>query len=355
MKCPACQQENPSGARFCNGCAAPLAGICPSCGSANPPDSRFCNQCAAALAGGPASAEAAGRPERAPLLHTATSRREDPPIAVALEGERKTITALFADIKGSMELLEDLDPEECPRHRPLFQLMMDAVHRYEGYVAQSTGDGIFALFGAPIAHEDHPQRACYAALRMQEELQPLCGRASPAGAQLLGPGRAQHRRGGGPLDRRRSAHRLHPLGHTIGLAHGWRAGRAGHAYLTQHTPKLIEGYFQFSALGTVEGEGSHRAGRIYEVPGVGPLRTRLQVAARRGLVRFVGRQRRAGADAPGVGVGQGEPWADRGGDGRGGSREVAPGLRVQGAAWSRSVWCWKPSRSPTARPMRICR
>src|SRR5207244_4949093 len=88
-----------------------------------------------------------------------------------LDGERKTVTALFADIKGSMELIEDLDPEEARRIvDPALQLMIDAVHRYEGYVAQSTGDGIFALFGAPIAHEDHAQRALYAALRMQEEI-----------------------------------------------------------------------------------------------------------------------------------------------------------------------------------------
>jgi class 3 adenylate cyclase len=87
----------------------------------------------------------------------------------ALEGERKTITALFADIKSSMELIEGVDPEEARRIvDPALQLMIDAVHRYEGYVAQSTGDGIFALFGAPIAHEDHAQRALYAALRMQE-------------------------------------------------------------------------------------------------------------------------------------------------------------------------------------------
>src|SRR5215831_16638014 len=89
----------------------------------------------------------------------------------APDGERKTITALFADIKGSMDLLEDLDPEEARRLiDPALQLMMQAVHRYEGYVAQSLGDGIFALFGAPIAHEDHPQRALYAALRMQAAL-----------------------------------------------------------------------------------------------------------------------------------------------------------------------------------------
>ena len=87
------------------------------------------------------------------------------------DGERKTVTALFADIKGSTELMEDLDPEEARAIiDPALKLMIDAVHRYDGYVVQSTGDGIFALFGAPVAHEDHPQRALYAALRMQEEL-----------------------------------------------------------------------------------------------------------------------------------------------------------------------------------------
>jgi hypothetical protein len=91
--------------------------------------------------------------------------------AGALDGERKTVTALFADIKGSMDLIEDLDPEEARRLvDPALKLMMDAVHRYEGYVAQSTGDGNFALFGAPVAHEDHPQRALHAARRMQEDL-----------------------------------------------------------------------------------------------------------------------------------------------------------------------------------------
>jgi hypothetical protein len=87
------------------------------------------------------------------------------------EGERKTVTALFADIKGSMELMEDLDPEEARGIvDPALKLMIDAVHRYDGYIVQSTGDGIFTLFGAPLAHEDHPQRALYAALRMQEEM-----------------------------------------------------------------------------------------------------------------------------------------------------------------------------------------
>src|SRR5208337_174494 len=99
-----------------------------------------------------------------------------------VEGERKTVTVLFADIKGSMELIEDLDPEDARAIvDPALKLMIEAVQRYEGYVAQSTGDGIFALFGAPVAHEDHPQRALYAALRMQEELKRYATQLRQAG------------------------------------------------------------------------------------------------------------------------------------------------------------------------------
>jgi class 3 adenylate cyclase len=124
----------------------------------------------------------------------------------APDGERKTVTALFADIKGSMELMEELDPEEARRLvDPALNLMMDAVHHYGGYVAQSTGDGIFALFGAPVAHEDHPQRALYAALRLQEEMRRYSTKLRAASRS---PRRSEHRRGSGPFDRDRRG----PLG-----------------------------------------------------------------------------------------------------------------------------------------------
>jgi class 3 adenylate cyclase len=212
----------------------------------------------------------------------------------ATEGERKTITALFADIKGSMELIEDLDPEEARSIiDPALKLMMEAVHRYEGYVAQSLGDGIFALFGAPIAHEDHPQRALYAALRMQGEIRRY-------GAKLLLEGKT-------PLEIRvgvntgevvvRSIRKdnLHtdyvPVGHSTGLAARMESlARAGSIVVSEYTHRLTEGYFQFKELGPTQVKGSTELLSIYEVLGVGPLRTRLQVAARRGFVRFVGRQ-----------------------------------------------------------------
>src|SRR6516225_8725982 len=163
MKCEKCGAENREGAKFCNECAAPIEASCPKCGSRNKPGAKFCDECGTSLG-------SSGAPS--PKTPTDSSIRAiDSAVAENLDGERKTVTALFADIKGSMELMEDLDPEEARAIvDPALKLMIDAVHRYGGYIVQSTGDGIFALFGAPIAHEDHPQRALYAALRMQDDI-----------------------------------------------------------------------------------------------------------------------------------------------------------------------------------------
>src|SRR5262245_3785205 len=211
------------------------------------------------------------------------------------DGERKTLTALFADLKGSTALLEGLDPEAArPLLDPALQLMMEAVHRYEGYVAQALGDGILALFGAPIAHEDHPQRALYAALRMQEEMRRY--------ADLL------REQGRAPLLMRvgvntgevvvRSIHTddlrtdYVPVGHATHLAARMEQLAAPGAILvTEQTHKLTAGYFEFKALGKTPIKGVEEPLNVYEAVGVGPLRTRLQVAAQRGLTRFVGRQR----------------------------------------------------------------
>ena len=212
----------------------------------------------------------------------------------APDGERKTITALFADLKGSTALIENLDPEEARRIiDPALQLMMEAVHRYEGYVAQSLGDGIFALFGAPIAHEDHAHRALYAALRMQEDMRHYADQ--------------RRREGGVPLSLRvgintgevvvRSIRKddLHtdyvPVGHSTNLAARMEnLANPGAIVVSAYTHKLTEGYFEFKALGETQIKGLSEPMPIYEVLGVGPLRTKLQVAARRGLARFVGRQ-----------------------------------------------------------------
>ena len=212
----------------------------------------------------------------------------------AANGERKTITALFADLKGSTALIEGLDPEDARAIiDPALQLMMDAVHRYDGYVAQALGDGIFALFGAPIAHEDHPQRALYAALRMQEEM-----RAYADQSRLTGGIPLQMRVGintGEVVVRSIRKDDLHtdyvPVGHSTNLAARMeQLATPGSIVISEYTQKLTEGYFELKALGAADIKGVEEPLNVYEVLGAGPLRTRLQVSARRGMTRFVGRQ-----------------------------------------------------------------
>jgi class 3 adenylate cyclase/predicted ATPase len=211
----------------------------------------------------------------------------------APDGERKTITALFADLAGFTALTRDLDPEEARALiDPALQLMMDAVHRYEGYVAQSLGDGIFALFGAPLAHEDHPQRALYAALLMQDNLRRYADRVRlDKGVPL------QLRVGvntGEVVLRSIRKDDLHtdyvPIGHTTNLASRLEGlAHPGSVVVSANTYKLVEGYFECKPLGAARIKGIDEPVPIYEILGVGPLQTKLQVAARRGLARFVGR------------------------------------------------------------------
>jgi len=163
MLCPSCKTDNPADAAFCEQCGAKLELVCPLCKATVSAGARFCKKCGGAI-GASASAPAA-------KSNDAAIRIAETPASENLDGERKTVTALFADMKGSTELMEDLDPEAARAIvDPALKLMIDAVRHFDGYVVQSTGDGIFALFGAPLAHEDHPQRALYAALRLQEEL-----------------------------------------------------------------------------------------------------------------------------------------------------------------------------------------
>ena len=191
--------------KFCGECGTAFTARCPQCGFENPPRFKFCGDCGAPLSLpaqvlSPASVLAASP---RPASYTPTYLAEKIVTSrSALEGERKQVTVLFADLKGSMELLADRDPEEARQLLdPVLERMIEAVHRYEGTVNQVMGDGIMALFGAPIAHEDHAVRACYAALRMQETVTPLWRR----GAALpwrpgADPRRAQLRGGGGAGD-----------------------------------------------------------------------------------------------------------------------------------------------------------
>jgi class 3 adenylate cyclase/ribosomal protein L40E len=156
MRCPSCNHDNPGDASFCEGCGAKLELICPACKASVSPGARFCKKCGTAIGLTKAASTTVSSPKSQIIVAA------DGAASAAIEGERKTVTALFADIKGSMELMEDLDPEEARAViDPALRLMIEAAWRYDGYIVQSNGDGIFALFGAPVAHEDHPQRALF--------------------------------------------------------------------------------------------------------------------------------------------------------------------------------------------------
>src|SRR5216683_2329682 len=285
MLCSSCKTENAADAAFCEQCGAKLEWLCPACKTAVNPGARFCKKCGTALG----EAAPARKSAAAPVVVAETSAPE------TLDGERKTVTALFADIKSSTELMEDLDPEEARAIiDPALKLMIDGVHRYDGYIVQSTGDGIFALFGAPVAHEDHPQRALYAALRMQEELKRYSARLREAG-NLPIEGRVGVNTGEvvvRSITTGAGQTEYTPIGHTTNLASRMQAvAPTGSIAISEQTRKFVEGYFALKPLGPSRVKGVSQPVNVYEVTGLGPLRTRLQQAAGRGLTKFVGRER----------------------------------------------------------------
>src|SRR6266498_4172601 len=285
MKCPRCQHENPAGVKLCG---ERLESACPACGASNPPGNKFCGQCGAALVQAP-SATKFTSPETYTPKHLAekilTSK-------AALGGERKQVTVLFADMKGSMELLADRDPEEARKLLdPVIEHMMEAVHRYEGTVSNLMGDGIMALFGAPLAHEDHAVRACYAALRMQESVNRYADgvrRTEGVPIQIrvgLNSGEVVVGAIGNDLKMDYTA-----VGQTVHLASRMeQMATPGSIMMTADTLQLAEGYVQVKSLGPVNVKGLPEPVAVYEVTGVGATRSRLQAAAARGLTRFVGR------------------------------------------------------------------
>ncbi len=294
MRCPHCQVENREGARFCRECGTRLDAACPGCGAKVEPGGKFCDICGASISASEGPAAAPSRfvsPESYTPKHLAekilTSRS-------TLEGERKQVTILLADVKGSMELLADRDPEEARRLLdPVLERMMEAVHRYEGTVNQVMGDGIMALFGAPLAHEDHAVRACYAALRLQESVKRyaeeiLRNEGIPIMIRIgVNSGEVVVRSIGSDLHMDYTA-----VGQTTHLAARMeQMAMPGSILLTLDTLRLAEGYVQVKPLGAVHVKGLSEPIEVYEMVGAGPVRSRLQAAATRGLTRFVGRQR----------------------------------------------------------------
>jgi class 3 adenylate cyclase len=287
--CPQCRFENRQSVSFCEECGAKLDVICPACAAAIPPGRKFCGNCGEPLTGGATPAARFTSPEAYTPKHLAekilTSK-------AALEGERKQVTVLFADLKGSMELLADRDPEEARKFLdPVLEYMMEAVHRYEGTVNQVMGDGIMALFGAPLAHEDHAVRGCYAALRMQESVKRYAegifrSQGVPVRIRVgLNSGEVVVRSIGSDLHMDYTA-----VGQTTHLAARMeQMADPGAILLTPDTLHLAEGFVQVQSLGIVAVKGLTTPAEIFELTGASPVRSRLQAAAARGLTTFVGR------------------------------------------------------------------
>src|SRR2546421_2823558 len=305
---------------------------------------------AGAQASAAAPAPAPGIPARAAAPSTA---HEPAPLAYtpphltekiltsrsALEGERKQVTVLFADLKGSTELIRDLDPEQARAIQdPALHAMMEAVHRYEGTVNQVLGDGIMALFGAPLAHEDHAARACYAALAMQEALRRYAEevrRTHGLTVQMrvgLNSGEVVVRAIGNDLHMDYSAVGLT----TVLAARMEQLATPGSILLTAATLRLVEGMVQVNPLGPVPVKGVDEPVEVFELVGVSAIRRRLQAAVARGLSRFVGRQTELAALHQALeraGAGHGQVVALLGEAGVGKSRlvyEVVHSHRTQG-------------------------
>ena len=287
LKCARCQAENREGRRFCAQCGAELAVACKACAFVNEPGEKFCGGCGRELSPPQAKpAPAAPSPQSYTPPHLAqrilTSRS-------ALEGERKQVTVLFADLKGSMELLAGRDPEEARALLDaVLQRMMESVHRYEGTVNQILGDGIMALFGAPLALEEHAVRACHAALEMQKSI----GRyAAQSGAPVrirvgLNSGEVVVRAIGNDLHMDYSA-----IGQTTHLAARMeQTAVPGTILMTGHTLRLVEDHVEVRALGPVPVKGLDAPVHVFELESSAPARTRLQIASRRGMTPFVGRE-----------------------------------------------------------------
>src|SRR5262245_46806070 len=295
MQCLQCQQDNPPQAKFCLECGTRLVLMCAQCSTELPADAKFCFEC-----GQPVEARSAA-PSRFIAPETYTPKYLAEKILTArsdLEGERKQVTVLFADIKGSTELIEGLDPEEARKLLdPALYAMMEAVHRYEGTVNQVLGDGIMALFGTAVAHVDQGARACYGALAMQSALRRYGEQVRHShGLEMqirvgLNSGEVVVRAIGNDLHMDYSA-----VGQTTHLAARMeQLAPPGSIRLTAATLRLAEDLVQVNALGQFPVKGLSEPVEIFELTGASAVRRCLQASAARGLTRFVGRQQELAA------------------------------------------------------------
>jgi len=291
MKCQKCQFENPKEMQFCGKCGAELKNICPKCGFANPHGFVFCGKCGKALAV-PEHLLSMDydHPQSYTPKHLAdkilTTRS-------SIEGERKLVTVLFADVANYTSISEKLDPEEV--HKIMdgcFKILIEEIHKYEGTINQFTGDGVMAVFGAPVAHEDHPQRACYSALSIQDAI-------SAYGAKINKDcGIEFEMRIGinsGPVivgtigDDLRMDYTA--VGDTTNLASRIEnIACPGSILVSKNTYKITRDFFQFKPIGSVTVKGKEEPQEAYELLKSGEFETRFKAAVAKGLTKFVGRK-----------------------------------------------------------------
>ena len=291
MRCSRCQSDNPVEADFCIECGALMEFHCPKCGAITPATGKFCKKCGADLR--------ESRPSPAidysqPLSYT-PKHLADKILSArsSMEGERKQVTVLFADVKGFTSMSEKLDPEEVQTLiSECLVFFTEEIHCHEGAIAQFLGDGVMALFGAPIAHEDAPQRALYAALAIRERLREYSEKLKVQGIDFnmrigLNTGLVVVGKIGDDLTMEYTA-----MGDTVNLASRMEStAQPGTIQVSENTHRLTEGYFDFKPLGEIEVKGKKEPVKAYQLLGAGQAKTRLGVAEMRGLTPFVGRQK----------------------------------------------------------------
>ena len=291
MQCPKCQFENREGANLCNECGYKFELACPECAASNRVGRKFCDACGNDLRTSQAafSIDYSSPQSYTPkfladkILNTRSS----------LEGERKLVTVLFADVANHTAMSEKLDPEEV--HRIMdgcFKILMNEIHRHEGTINQFTGDGVMALFGAPVAHEDHAQRACHTALSIQEVLENYGEKIKKdfeaEFKMRIGLNSGQVVVGSIGDDLRMD---YTAVGDTTNLASRMEnMARPGAIFVSRDTHRLSRDFFEFESLGKVEVKGKKEAQEVFELIKTGEVHTRIAVSAAKGLTRFIGRK-----------------------------------------------------------------
>jgi class 3 adenylate cyclase/tetratricopeptide (TPR) repeat protein len=296
MQCLQCQIDNPENAKFCNECGRKLELVCTNCNKANPPGSKFCNACGQNLNG----------LRRPPALDYTKPQSYTPKYLAdkiltsrsSIEGERKLVTVLFADVANYTSMAEKLDPEEVHQiMNSCFKILMDEIHKYEGTINQFTGDGVMALFGAPVAHEDHAQRACHAALSIQKAIEDYETEVhKDYGADF----KMRLGLNSGPVivgsigDDLRMDYTA--VGDTTNLASRIESiAGPGTTFVSKHAHRLARDFFEFKAQGKVRVKGKAEPQEVFKLIKVSGVDTRIAASVAKGLSRFVGRKSSMGS------------------------------------------------------------